>query len=708
MSPAEQDKPANISDLKAPPPLPSSAPPAPPRKAYTASGFQIHMWGLTGFSYYYQYQLFAMVSLIFNLGFGMDPRLVGWALFFPRVIDSFVDPVVGHLSDITKTRWGRRRPFMFVCSVLAAFLGWTLWQANPAWPKWAQFLHLCVFVTMYFTVVMTFELTRNALSYELSDDYSIRSKIMAIASFWSVVPQVLGGAATYWFVVELAKGDIIHVGFPDFRVGWALGLAVWVGVPAVLGFLIGYVMLRTRSRQSRWIGGVLTFVVLFALPPAISYSLHGPQGTGAMFHSWNPEEEPAATSQPTSASAPASQASSQTAASSQASSASAPARQTLLDSGPETPATSRGAGIQPYVEAPAAPAATTGVSVLSYASTQASAAATSASTTLATRPNGPPKAGSTTYGLDYPGYTFFTVTIPNLGSEVAGIRFTSIIVGIIVVVFAIIPTIFIKERFQNYNEKHVSLWKAFRATLRNRAFVVTIMLRLAQTLGTVLYGNLSQYIIIYHVCHGNKSQFSAIMGYGGALLGLGFNILIWPLAAPLTKLIGKRWGLILGFGSALASAIIAPFITRPGWIWVLFLNNLFWMPWGMIQGVFFASIQPDICDVDELESGERREGLYSAVYSFINKLEISVVMLLSGYLLVWVGFDTKSAAQNIMPSDTVITHLMWWAFAPLIFFAAMAFVFTFLNPLTPKAMEKVHAELEARRAETHVVEPDKA
>jgi Na+/melibiose symporter-like transporter len=665
-----------------PPPLPS----APARKPYTASAGQIHLWGVTNFSYYYQYQLFAMVSLIFNLGFGMDPRLVGWALFFPRLIDAFVDPLVGHLSDIAKTPWGRRRPFMAVCSVLAAFLGWCLWRADPNWPWWGQFIYLCVFVTMYFTVVMTFELTRNALSYELSDDYSIRSKIMAIGSFWMTLPQVLGGAATYWFVVKLAKGEPWELAIPDFRVGWALGLFVWVGMAVALGFLIGYVMLRSRSLPTRWIGAVATFAILLALPPAVSYSLHGSQGTQAMFHSWNPEEEQAApASQPASTSAPASQASSAVATA-------APAFPATAEANLAAPRT--GAAVEPLAEA--------------VATSRPFTVAAPAPTALASRTGGPTNTGALTYGLDYPGYKIFTVGIPKLGSEVAAIRVTSIIVGIIVIVFAVIPTIFIKERFQNYNEKHVSFWIAFKATLRNRPFVVTILLRLAQTLGTVLYGNLGSYIIIYHVCHGDKSQFAAVLGFGGALLGLGFNILIWPLAAPLTKLIGKRWGLILGFGSALLSAILAPFITRPGWVWVLFLNNLFWMPWGMMQGVFFSSIQPDICDVDELESGERREGLYSAVYSFINKLEISVVMLLSGYLLFWVGFDTKSAAAGIMPSDAVITRLMWWAFAPLIFFAAIGFVLTFFNPLTPKAMAKVHEEIEKRRAQTHVVEPDKA
>lgn len=521
-------------------PPPPSAPAPMPHLAipYTASAFQVHAWGSTAISYFFQYNLFQLVPLIFNLGFGMDPRIVGWALFFPRVIDAFVDPVVGHLSDITKTRWGRRRPFMFACAILAAMLGMALWRVEPGWHWFAQIAYVCVFVTMYFTVVMTFELTRNALSFELSDDYSIRSRIMAINNFWMTVPQLLG-AGTYWFVLQLAKGSTFDVGIPQWH--WSI----------------------------QW-GSVVNWV-------------------------W-----------------------------------------------------------------------------------------------------------------DFPGWHFLTVQFPNLGSEINGVRWVSIVVAGIIVVFGIVPTLFIKERFQNYNQKHVSLWDAFAATFRNKAFLVLIFLRLAQTLGTVLYGTLSSYIIIYIVCRGDKSQFSSVMGIGGAWVGFIFTLLVWPLAAPLTRIIGKRWGLIVGFGTTLLSAAVAPLLVRPGWVWVIFAVNFFFMPWSMMQGVFLESIKPDVCDIDELESGERREGLYSAVFSFVNKLEISVVVLLSSYLLVWSGFDTKAAAAGIMPSQAVLNNLLWWGFTPLIFFAAVAFVITFFNPLTPAAMAKVHVELEHRRAQSHLVDPDRA
>ena len=69
----------------------------------------------------------AMV-VILNLGLGMDPLLVGFLGAIPRIFDAVSDPMLGYISDNTRTRWGRRRPFIFVGALTAGLLFAVMWQ----------------------------------------------------------------------------------------------------------------------------------------------------------------------------------------------------------------------------------------------------------------------------------------------------------------------------------------------------------------------------------------------------------------------------------------------------------------------------------------------------------------------------------------------------------------------------------------------------
>ena len=48
------------------------------------------------------------MAIVLNLGLGMDPALVGLLGAIPRLFDAIIDPVVGYMSDHTRSRWGRR------------------------------------------------------------------------------------------------------------------------------------------------------------------------------------------------------------------------------------------------------------------------------------------------------------------------------------------------------------------------------------------------------------------------------------------------------------------------------------------------------------------------------------------------------------------------------------------------------------------------
>ena len=75
------------------------------------------------------------MAIILTLALGVSPALVGLLGLFPRIFDAITDPLVGFISDNTKSRWGRRRPFIFVGAIFTGIIFALLWQI----PAPAQF-----------------------------------------------------------------------------------------------------------------------------------------------------------------------------------------------------------------------------------------------------------------------------------------------------------------------------------------------------------------------------------------------------------------------------------------------------------------------------------------------------------------------------------------------------------------------------------------
>ena len=134
-----------------------------------------------------------MVVLIQNLGF--NPLLYSVIAFVPRLVDAITDPLMGFISDNTKSTWGKRRQYVFIGGIITglSFIAmWQLYSANGIVFNFWYFLSLSL---AFYLGITIFSIPFVAMGYEMSDDFHERTRIMAISQFigqfaWIIAPWI--------------------------------------------------------------------------------------------------------------------------------------------------------------------------------------------------------------------------------------------------------------------------------------------------------------------------------------------------------------------------------------------------------------------------------------------------------------------------------------------------------------------------------------
>jgi glycoside/pentoside/hexuronide:cation symporter, GPH family len=161
--------------------------------------------------------------------FGMDPFLAGLLGGLPRFFDAVTDPIMGYISDNTKSRFGRRRPYIFIGAILSGILFAVLWQLNPENSQMFNFWYFLIFSMIYLIGNTMFSTPLIGLGYEMTFDYNERTRLMGFSQTvgqvaWMVVP---------WFWVIIANPNLFETQAVGVR-----QLAIIVGaICAILGVL---------------------------------------------------------------------------------------------------------------------------------------------------------------------------------------------------------------------------------------------------------------------------------------------------------------------------------------------------------------------------------------------------------------------------------------------------------------------------------------
>ena len=88
---------------------------------------------------------------VFNLALGVNPVLITAVLALTRFWDAFTDPLAGSLSDNTNSRFGRRRPYLFVSSVVCGISLALVFMMPATWSSTAMFVYFLIIALIFYT-----------------------------------------------------------------------------------------------------------------------------------------------------------------------------------------------------------------------------------------------------------------------------------------------------------------------------------------------------------------------------------------------------------------------------------------------------------------------------------------------------------------------------------------------------------------------------
>jgi len=177
-----------------------------------------------------------MVVLVQDLGF--PGWMWGVIYFFPRIFDCFTDPVMGFISDNTKSRWGRRRQYVILGGLImgAAFI--IMWQLFRESGVDYNFTYFMIWSFVFYLGLTIFSVPYVAMGYEMSNDFHERTSIMATAQWigqwaWVIAP---------WFWVIMYDPSWFESAEVATR-----SLAVWVGLIFTLCAIVPGLFIKSKS-----------------------------------------------------------------------------------------------------------------------------------------------------------------------------------------------------------------------------------------------------------------------------------------------------------------------------------------------------------------------------------------------------------------------------------------------------------------------------
>jgi GPH family glycoside/pentoside/hexuronide:cation symporter len=282
-----------------------------------------------------------------------------------------------------------------------------------------------------------------------------------------------------------------------------------------------------------------------------------------------------------------------------------------------------------------------------------------------------------------------------LGWYVSNTRLLFVIVGVTLGFVTMIPPLIVfkitRAEAQDAVPEPLPAWKSLQLTLSNKPFLRVIGLYLFSWTTASILAAVLVYFANYYLNVPEQANYFVLVSQVCAIAFIPFWVWV-------SKKLDKRRAFILGMAGWIVSlggiALIGPQQIALAYLLAALsgsgIATAYVLPWSMI---------PDIIELDELRSGQRREGSFYAFASFFQKLATGGAIWLLGQALAWTGYITPTQGLPLpnQPPRAVQAIRLTMGAVPLVLLI-LAIVLAWGYPITREAHRKLREALQERKA----------
>lgn len=291
-------------------------------------------------------------------------------------------------------------------------------------------------------------------------------------------------------------------------------------------------------------------------------------------------------------------------------------------------------------------------------------------------------------------WIYWVTTRPCFESTLQGARVLGFGMGLWILIFTVIPIAFCRERYDAKvaRQEKIPLLRSIGETVRNKPFLLLTFAVTLMFFGFYASSTIGSYLNIFYIFNGVEKEASIYVGLSGTLWKIS-SLLSLPVVVYISRKLEKRTVFLIAMFFAFAGSLSSWWCFNPEYPALQLIPSVLNGPGISCVLMLCESMLADVCDLDEVENGSRREAMFSAIYGWFSKVGLTLALALSGVLLVWSGFDITLGAEQT--PGTILTMRILAAVVPASGMLAAIILISFYR-LSESRMKEVRRILNER------------